>query len=97
MEEKRTKSRVWRIVRLVLGLVLLPLGIVGLFLPFLQGVLFLIASLALLADEIPFLARIRDRIRERYPGPWEKGERLKAWFRAKLGRKACTGDENRSP
>jgi hypothetical protein len=34
-----------------------------------------------------FVARIRDRVRNRYPGPWEKaeefGKRIKARFRAK--------------
>jgi uncharacterized membrane protein YbaN (DUF454 family) len=83
-------------VRLALGIALIPLGIVGLFLPFLQGILFLAAALALLADEIPFLARFRDRIRERHPGPWLQAERFgNFWSRrwAKLTRKEATGDE----
>jgi uncharacterized membrane protein YbaN (DUF454 family) len=81
------KHPVWRAVKIALGAVLLPLGIIGLFLPLLQGVLFLLVGVALLASEVPFVARFRDRIRSRYPGPWDKaeelGERVKAWFRAR--------------
>ncbi len=78
---------VWRGIKITLGLILLPLGIVGLFLPFLQGVLFLLIAVALLSGEVPFIARLRDRVRARYPGPWQKAEELgrsvKARFRGK--------------
>ncbi len=76
---------VWRGIKITLGLLLLPLGVVGLFLPFLQGVLFLLVAVALLSSEVPFVARLRDRVRDRFPGPWEKaeefGRRIKARFR----------------
>ena len=78
---------VWRGVKITLGLILLPLGVVGLFLPFLQGVLFLLVAVALLSSEVPFVARLRDRVRDRYPGPWGKAEEfgrsVKARFRGK--------------
>ena len=78
---------VWRGVKITLGLILLPLGVVGLFLPFLQGVLFLLVAVALLSSEVPFIARLRDRVRDRFPGPWEKaeelGRRIKDRFRGK--------------
>ncbi|HEY7698805.1 MAG TPA: PGPGW domain-containing protein [Vicinamibacteria bacterium] len=78
---------IWRGVKITLGLILLPLGVVGLFLPVLQGVLFLLIGMALLSSEVPFVARFRDRIRNRYPVPWDKaeeiGERIKAWFSGK--------------
>ncbi len=80
-----SKHPLWRGVKITLGLILLPLGVVGLFLPFLQGVLFLLVAFALLSSELPFVARFRDRIRERFPAPWEKAEelggRFKTWFR----------------
>jgi len=83
--EGSAKHPVWRGVKIALGLILLPLGVVGLFLPFLQGVLFLLVAVALLSSEVPFVARLRDRLRRRYPGPWEKaeafGRSLKARFR----------------
>lgn len=93
MTSKEPKSQVWRVVKITLGVALLPLGIVGLFLPFLQGVLFLLVAMALLASEIPFVARFRDRIRARYPGPWREAERVSHWFRSRFGKGAHTGDE----
>ena len=55
------------IVRIVLGSVCIVLGIVGLFLPILQGILFLVLGIVLLAPYIPFFARVRDWIYERWP------------------------------
>ncbi len=55
----------WRIVRIVLAWAIILAGVVGLFLPFLQGILLIIAGLALLAKD----------------SPWARGvlERAKAW------------------
>lgn len=70
-------SRVWRIAKIVLGAILVPLGIVGLFVPVLQGVILLLVAVALLASEIPAVARLRDALRKRYPGPFERADRFK--------------------
>lgn len=59
---------------------LLALGVLGLFLPVLQGILFLVAGLTLLAADVPSARRLLDRLRaragigrprsaERRPGP----------------------------
>ena len=40
-----------RIFRMVLGIVLLALGVVSLFIPFLPGILFILAGLVLLGSE----------------------------------------------
>jgi uncharacterized protein len=80
------KHPLWRGVKITLGLILLPLGVVGLFLPFLQGVLFLLVAVALLSSEIPYVARWRDRVRARFPGPWEKAEELGARIKDKFRR-----------
>jgi uncharacterized membrane protein YbaN (DUF454 family) len=45
------KRRLWRIARITAGIALLVLGVIGLFLPFLQGILFLIMGLTLLSAE----------------------------------------------
>jgi len=45
------KRRLWRIARITAGVALLLLGVVGLFLPFLQGILFLVMGLTLLSTE----------------------------------------------
>jgi uncharacterized membrane protein YbaN (DUF454 family) len=69
MTDEPTPSRhpLWRTVRIVVGIVLIPIGIVGLFIPVLQGVLLLLLAFALLAREIPLVARWREQLRRRYP------------------------------
>jgi uncharacterized membrane protein YbaN (DUF454 family) len=49
------------------GVLFLLLGVIGLFLPVLQGVLFLVVGVALLADHIPVFARIRNGVYRRFP------------------------------
>ncbi len=49
------------------GVLFLVLGVLGLFLPVLQGILFLVVGVALLADHIPVFARIRNAIYRRFP------------------------------
>ena len=60
------KRRVVRWVRLIGGWTLLGLGILGLFLPFLQGFLMMAGGLALLYKESPFIARQIDRLKPYY-------------------------------
>jgi hypothetical protein len=43
------------------------LGVLGIFLPILQGILFLLIGLSLLANSSPRAARILKRIRDRFP------------------------------
>ena len=43
------------------------LGILGLFLPVLQGILFLLIGLSLLSNSSPWAARLLQRVRERFP------------------------------
>ena len=45
------KQRIWRAGKIAVGVLLLVLGVLGLFLPFLQGVLFLVMGLTLLSSE----------------------------------------------
>jgi uncharacterized protein len=45
------KRRLWRAGKITVGVLLLALGVIGLFLPFLQGILFLIMGLSLLSTE----------------------------------------------
>jgi uncharacterized protein len=47
-----------RIVRIILGWACILLGIVGLFLPVLQGWFFLVMGTALLARDVPLFGRI---------------------------------------
>jgi uncharacterized membrane protein YbaN (DUF454 family) len=45
------KERIWRAGKISVGVALLILGVAGLFLPFLQGILFLVTGLTLLSTE----------------------------------------------
>jgi len=58
-------GRVLRAVRLASGVLLIVLGIVGLFLPILQGILFIVLGLALLGLDLRRLRRLRTYLAER--------------------------------
>ena len=61
------RRRIWRVTRISAGSILIALGIVGLVLPFLQGIALILAGLAVLATELSWARRwlkaIRDRLR----------------------------------
>lgn len=62
----RTKAK--KVLLLLLGWGFILVGIVGLFLPFLQGVLFLIVGLLILSSEYVWASRLLQKIRTRFPG-----------------------------
>ena len=70
------KKHVRRVAVLVLGWILIAFGILGLFLPFLQGVLFILLGLYVLSRESETARRWLRRVRESHPGLDEK---LKQW------------------
>jgi uncharacterized membrane protein YbaN (DUF454 family) len=77
-----------RALILILGWVLVILGVVGLFLPFLQGVLFLLAGLYVLSLESKIARSWLERFRKRHPGTDRllrkmkgKAEGFFRWFR----------------
>jgi len=71
-------SRFKRISRAVLGGLFLGLGVIGLFLPFLQGILFLAVGLTLLSNDSVHARRwlewMRARIPHRFGGANPGGE-----------------------
>lgn len=73
-----------RIAVLALGWGFILLGIVGLVLPILQGILFLLIGLALLSSESEIARRILERLRARYPGLSRRidlaEERARRWW-----------------
>lgn len=73
-----------RIAILALGWGFIVFGIVGLFLPILQGILFLLIGLALLSIESEIARRILHKLRARYPGLSEKidlaEQRARRWW-----------------
>ena len=58
---------VLRIVRIVAGILLIIFGIIGIFLPFLQGLLFIVIGLALLGFDIKRLRKLRPYLAEQFP------------------------------
>ncbi len=90
-----------RPLMLVLGWVFVVLGVVGLFLPFLQGILFLLVGVYLLSLGSARARLLRQRarrwLRARYPNPVARVEaverRATDWIRARGAR--FGGNRNR--
>jgi len=59
-------ARIWRLTRIIAGFVLLGLGVVGLFLPFLQGIAMIVAGLLLLGREFHWARRLLEWARRRW-------------------------------
>lgn len=71
------KAKVKRLAVWSLGWVFIGLGILGLFLPVLQGILFLLVGLYLLSADSPWAARLLSKIKDRFPRLHKKFEEAK--------------------
>ena len=84
-----------RIVVLGVGWMFILLGLAGLFLPILQGVLFLFIGLIILSTEYVWAHHLLRRLRERFPGLAKHAdhakERAHAWLRRISGRTPDSG------
>jgi uncharacterized protein len=60
-------SHVKKVAVLVTGWMFIAVGIVGLFLPFLQGILFILIGLLILSSEYVWAHKLLQRVRERFP------------------------------
>jgi Putative transmembrane protein (PGPGW) len=60
----------WRIIRLAAGWTLLLFGVIGLFLPVLQGLLFIASGLAVLSTESQWARRLLDKLKS-----WRRGRK----------------------
>ena len=74
-----------RILTLIAGWIFILLGIVGLFLPVLQGVLFLLVGLIILSSEYVWAHNLLNKIRNRFPKLGRTADRATekatAWLR----------------
>lgn len=61
------KEKMKDLITTVAGWVFIFLGVAGLFLPVLQGILFLMIGLYLLSRKAPWARRLLNRLRCRYP------------------------------
>ena len=71
-----------RPMRITVGIILLLIGIAGLFLPILQGVAIIVAALAILRQDIP----LAERIWQRWVMPLQRC--LQQWLQAYRERRA---------
>jgi uncharacterized membrane protein YbaN (DUF454 family) len=80
-----TREKVKRIGVLILGWFFVGLGIIGLFLPFLQGILFITIGLAFLSSRSATIRRLHNYLERRYPNQYQRIETLKGkvsgWFK----------------
>lgn len=72
------RTRVKRIAVEIVGWAFIVLGIAGLFLPVLQGILFLLIGLFILATQYAWAARLLNRLRERFPRIAEQFDKARA-------------------
>lgn len=74
-----------RILKISLGILLILLGLIGLFLPILQGILFLLLGTLILSSESKRVRRLMALLRLRYPKQYEKtrqlGNKIRRFFR----------------
>ncbi len=68
--------RIKRIGMVIVGWFFILLGIVGLFLPILQGILFIMIGLAILSSRSELIRRLLKRLEERFPQQYEQ---VKIW------------------
>ena len=73
-----------RILTLIVGWLFILLGILGLFLPFLQGVLFLLIGLIILSAEYVWAHHLLSKLRQRFPSIAARADQAKhkaaAWI-----------------
>jgi len=50
-KKRKDKNEIWSLIKKILGIFFIILGVLGLFLPFLEGILFILLGLALYHNE----------------------------------------------
>lgn len=80
-----------RVAKLVIGWSLIVLGVIGLFLPVLQGILFLLAGLIILSTEHAWAHRLRERLSAKYPAIGRRMDEASAWLKKWKKRLSSSG------
>ena len=99
------RRKIKKILQLAAGWLLLLLGVVGLFLPVLQGILFIMLGLLVLSYHSPWAERLLARLRARFPrqhaAMHEWAHRLRSRFsllrRRHPAAEGCQGGCERKP
>jgi uncharacterized protein len=78
------KAQIKRVALLVVGWAFILLGIAGLFLPVLQGILFLLIGLFILSSEYVWAHKLLHKLKQRFPSIAQRfdhaKERAEAWM-----------------
>jgi uncharacterized protein len=79
------KAQIKHILIQIVGWIFILLGVLGLFLPILQGILFLLVGLMILSSEYAWAHKLLQRIRSRFPKISRKADEASAkaslWMR----------------
>jgi hypothetical protein len=82
--ERRSTKRLKNVALIIVGWFFVGLGIIGLFLPFLQGVLFIMIGLAILSSRSEAVRCLLAALERRFPGTHDRvmawKERVLKWF-----------------
>lgn len=89
MNAVKKSLRFWflRILRWTLGVVFLILGILGLFLPVLQGILFLAIAALLFALDFPVINRWINQLAHRFPPLKLPVRKARQWIKKEMDEK----------
>lgn len=91
------KSTAKRILTIVVGWMFILLGIAGLFLPILQGILFILIGLIILSTEYVWAHHLLQKLRARFPRIAHMSDEAKvkaeAWMNRLFNRKRKTSTE----
>lgn len=83
------KKAIKRVFLLATGWFFLVLGVIGLFLPFLQGILFILIGLLILSSEYVWAHNLLNKLRDRFPRLSAKVDeshtRVSLWFQRRTG------------
>lgn len=83
------KQVVKRVAMIVAGWLFIVLGVVGLFLPVMQGILFILIGLTLLSTEYVWAHHLLAKLRARFPRiatySDQAREKVAAWWRRSYG------------
>ena len=85
MKTQKPMNQFKKTAIVIIGWIFIGLGILGLFLPILQGILFLMIGLAILSSRSQWVKRFLEQMEKRYPHHHERVERWKEkigrWFK----------------
>ncbi len=85
LESSSPLDTIKKVGLLILGWLFIFLGVLGLFLPILQGVLFILIGLGILSSRSEIIKRFLKHLEERYPEHHERvekwREKMRGWFK----------------